>query len=274
MRNHDGKDPDYWNEKDGTEEPFEPDESFWDEEEDEGDGEDEKHRRTWVRKVVAWLIVAALGVNVLAFWPQVYSWESIRFLIVSNTLSKDETIALHKDSIVSVSSGKSKGTGFQLNGGYIVTNHHVAGSGESLMVKSELEESGVRAELIASDPSIDIAVLKRAEEGDAFPALKPAEDWQIGETVHIIGNPLFFSRIVNKGSIVGLTQPGGWEQPVMTIDAPVFKGNSGSPVLNEDGDVVGVVFATQDIQQDGKRQKLGLAVPIQYVVKLIEELGD
>lgn len=273
LRKQDEKEPE-WNDQDGMEEAFEPDESFWDEDEDDGDTEDERPRRTWIRKVVAWLIVAALGINVLAFWPQVYNWEAIRFLIVSNTLSKDETIALYKDSIVSVSSGKSKGTGFQLNGGYIVTNHHVAGSGESLMVKSDLEDTGVRAELVASDPSIDIAVLKRAAEGEDFPALEPAEDWQAGETVYIIGNPLFFNRIVNKGSIVGLTQLAGWEQPVMTIDAAVFKGNSGSPVINEAGDVVGVVFATQEVRQDGKSEKLGLAIPIQYVTKLMEELGD
>jgi serine protease Do len=258
-----------------NEEDFEPDEDFWLEDEDEEDTEDEQPRpRTWIRKLIVWLIVAALGLNVLAFWPQVYSWEAIRFLIVSNTLSKDETLALYKDSIVTVSSGKSKGTGFQLEGGYIVTNHHVAGIGGSLLVKSGLEETGVRAELAASDPSIDIAILKRETTTADFPSLKAAEEWTIGESVYVIGNPLFFTRIVNKGSIVGSTQLDGWDRPVLLIDAPVFGGNSGSPVINEEGDVVAVVFATQELRRDGKSKKYGLAVPMHEVTMLIEQLAD
>ena len=64
-----------------------------------------------------------------------------------------------------------------------------------------------------------------------------------------------------EGNLIEEVQLKDWEQPVVTIDAPVYRGNSGSPVINQDGEVIGVIFATIDDDETGK---VGLFVPIDY----------
>ncbi|WP_178075216.1 trypsin-like peptidase domain-containing protein, partial [Pseudomonas sp. 2995-1] len=94
------------------------------------------------------------------------------------------------------------------------------------------------------------------------------ESWDPGMSIYVIGNPLFFNFIANRGHIIDLTE--GRDVPFLMIDAPIYRGNSGSPVINEDGLVVGVVFATSRRDVDGERIRVGLAVPVEHLMNYLD----
>lgn len=86
-----------------------------------------------------------------------------------------------------------------------------------------------------------------------------------GDKVLVIGNPLQFSQIVIEGELAGEILLDGWDVPVFMIKAPVYKGSSGSPVINRAGKVVAVIFAT--LISDVQKEKIGLAVPVSYIIE-------
>ncbi|SDZ41179.1 serine protease Do [Evansella caseinilytica] len=223
---------------------------------------------------VASVLVLALLSNVWALWPQLVNLDAIRFLAVSRELSANEDVQLYKESVVVIRTDSSKGTGFYFSAdGYIMTNYHVVGEEASAAAVFQ-DGSRYRAEVVETIPDIDIAVLKIDAEPAAHPTLTFTAEWEPDNDVYVIGNPLFFNYIANKGTVLGLTTASSKSLPVMMIDAPVYKGNSGSPVINEAGEVVGVVFATSSVEHDGSRTKVGLAVPAEYVAEVVGAITD
>lgn len=221
----------------------------------------EKKTRRPFPKWAFWLIAGSLFLNVVAILPQTFSIPAIEFLITSTKLSADPTISSYKEAVVVVEAGNSKGTGFSITSdGKILTNYHVIEEEDQISI-SFPEEGLFAAEVIESHPTIDLAVLQ--VEGSGLPYLELAEngDFEVGEKINFIGNPLRFNGIANQGSMIGYTHLESWEQEVLMLEAPVYRGNSGSPVLNKQGKVIGVIFATMDHEQHGK---VGLAVPIDY----------
>lgn len=222
--------------------------------------EQQKSKRPFP-KWAFWLIAAMMVLNVFAFFPKVISIPAIEFLITSSKLSLQEDIRTYKDAVVVIEASESRGTGFSIDeDGTILTNFHVIEGEDSVTVA--FPEEGLRnAEVVATYPTIDLAVLKA--EGGNFPSLDLAEDPAVnkGDPIYFIGNPLRFQGIANKGTIIKETNLSGWEKSVMMIDAPVYNGNSGSPVINQDGKVIGVIFATLDSDGYGK---VGLYIPIEY----------
>src|SRR5699024_9263154 len=85
---------------------------------------------------------------------------------------------------------------------------------------------------------------------------------------YFIGNPLGFHGIANKGTIIDYTRLQNWDEDVIMMKAPVYRGSSGSPVINGDGEVIGVVFATTDRENYGK---VGLFIPINHYWKYIDK---
>ncbi|ASN06628.1 S1C family serine protease [Virgibacillus necropolis] len=214
-----------------------------------------------------WLIVIMMLLNVFAFFPKVISVPAIEFLITSSKLSLQDDIRAYKKAVVVIETGDSRGTGFSINGdGTIITNHHVI-EGEENVTVAFPDEGLQNAEVIATYPSVDLAVLET--EGKNFPSLDLAKSpvFTKGDPIYFIGNPLRFQGIANKGTIIEETMLPDWKKPVVMIDAPVYHGNSGSPVLNKDGKVIGVVFATLDSDEHGK---VGLYIPIEVVQKVIK----
>lgn len=209
-----------------------------------------------------WLIAIVLMLNVMAILPKTFSIPAIDFLITSAELSTDEEIKTYKEAVVVVETKESKGTGFSISkDGYILTNAHVVD--EETMVTVSFPEKGLfNAEVVENYPDVDLAVLKTETE-EELPYLNVADtvEYEENESISFIGNPLAFNGIANKGTVIGYTQLADWDRPVLMIEAPVYRGNSGSPIINEDGIVIGVIFATLDHEEHGK---VGLFIPIEY----------
>ena len=87
--------------------------------------------------------------------------------------------------------------------------------------------------------------------------------WTPGQPFYVIGNPLFFSRIANEGTVLGAVPVAGRASPVLALQAPIYKGNSGSPVLTTDGQVFAVVYATTKVNHNGEQVNAGLAIPVE-----------
>lgn len=211
-----------------------------------------------------WLIAAAMLFNVVALIPKTFSIPAIEFLITSAKLSTQENIQTYKKAVVVIETGESKGTGFAVSGdGTIITNYHVV-EGEKSVTVAFPDNGLFSAEVVDKYPAIDLAVLDVEEKG--LPHLKLADKTTFNPDtpIYFIGNPLSFNGIANKGTIIDFINLSGWKKPVVMIDAPVYNGNSGSPVINGDGKVIGVVFATLNHDSQGK---VGLFIPIDYYLE-------
>lgn len=212
-------------------------------------------------KWIVWVIAFALVFNALSIFFKIYSIPAVEFLKVSTRLSAQENIQTYKKSVAEVSTGESKGTGFAISSdGLVLTNEHVIDDALSLTVI--FPDDGIYgAEVVESFPEIDLAILQLKGDNIDIPYLQLAESFTFEKDDHVyfIGNPLYFTGIANEGTLLDYKQLRDWEEQVMMMQAPVYRGNSGSPVINKDGHVIGVVFATIKDELHGH---VGLFVPI------------
>lgn len=212
-------------------------------------------------KWLFWLIATFMLLNTFSIVFEVYSIPAVDFLKTSTKLSADEEIKTYKKSVVVISTNDSKGTGFSVSSdGKILTNNHVV-EGNSKVTVLFPDHGSFTANVVATYPSIDLAVLEINEQN--LPHLKLAKEtiFEESELMYFIGNPLGFYGIANEGTIIDTIKLDSWEEEVVMMKAPVYRGNSGSPVINNDGEVIGVIFATLNHEQHGK---VGLFVPIDY----------
>jgi S1-C subfamily serine protease len=214
---------------------------------------------------VFWLIAGVMVLNVASLIPRTFSIPAIDFLITSAKLSTQDDIQTYKKSVVVIETDDSRGTGFSISAdGTIITNHHVVEGEESATVAFP-EEGLFSGDVVATYPSVDLAVLN--VDGSALPYLELAGEttFEAGdEQVYFIGNPIRFNGIANQGRVIDYITLNGWDQPVVMMEAPVYRGNSGSPVITQDGSVIGIVFATLHHDTHGR---VGLFIPIDYYYK-------
>lgn len=227
-----------------------------------------KKKQKPIVRLIVWLMALILVFNTFAILFNIYSIPAIEFVKVSSQLSSQENIQTYKKSVVTINTESSKGTGFVVSeDGYILTNEHVIDDALTLTVVFP-DNSLYQAEVIEAYEQYDLALIK--VDGSELPHLTLSDSSTFLDQQHVyfIGNPLAFSGIANEGKIVGLTTATSIDTEIVMMDAPVYKGNSGSPVIREDGEVIGVVFAT------GKRDphgKVGLFIPIERAHELFSQ---
>lgn len=168
------------------------------------------------------------------------------------------------ESVFIIQSGNSLGSGFAVGSNCIVTNAHVIQHPQRVSV---LTYGGTeqKAQVIGMDEDQDIAVLV-VEEGN-YPVLTIAKDIQIGEDVFAIGAPKSMAYTLTKGVISAKEREMGAYTYVQT-DAPINEGNSGGPLLNASGEVVGM-NTMKMLDSEG----IGLAIPMSRICAYLTELG-
>jgi serine protease Do len=158
--------------------------------------------------------------------------------------------------------------------GYILTNHHVIADADEIIVRMA-DQRGFVAELIGSDESSDIAVLKiKADEGLPFLKLGESESLKAGEWVVAIGSPFNFEQSVTAGivSAKGRTNRAQQYVPFIQTDVAINRGNSGGPLLNMDGEVVGI--NSWILSSSGGYIGLSFSIPIEVAVSTAKQLRE
>jgi Do/DeqQ family serine protease len=167
----------------------------------------------------------------------------------------------------------SLGSGVVIDGkrGFILTNAHVIERAGTIKIVLQ-DEREFEAQIVGADPDSDLAVLK-IDASEALPAIEmgSSDDLMIGETVIAIGNPFGFSHTVTTGVISAVNRSIRAEDRVfhnfIQIDASINPGNSGGPLLNINGDLIGINTAIY-----AKAQGIGFAIPISKAKKIISDL--
>ena len=175
---------------------------------------------------------------------------------------------------------QSLGSGFVINkAGYIVTNYHVV-EGARIVDVSFSDNESMKAKVVGVDPSTDIAVLRVGAHSRALTPLTlgNSDAVRVGDSVIAIGNPLGLDRTVTAGIVSALQRviqsPNSYSiDHVIQTDAALNKGNSGGPLLNARGDVIGVnsQISTGGTGAGGNIG-IGFAVPINTVRTVAAEL--
>ncbi|MBT3394778.1 MAG: Do family serine endopeptidase [Waddliaceae bacterium] len=158
----------------------------------------------------------------------------------------------------------SQGSGFLVSvDGYILTNNHVIANTQNIVV-TLVDGNEYDAEVIGTDPSTDLAVIKISDEDKEFPflTLGNSDILSIGEWVLAIGNPLGFQTSVSAGIVSaknrGNLNLSSYEDFIQT-DAAINMGNSGGPLVNLDGKVVGINAGLAS--NNGGYIGIGFAIP-------------
>lgn len=166
--------------------------------------------------------------------------------------------------------GSGAGSGFVLTDtGYIVTNDHVVEGGNVYIVRF-YNDVDVEAELVGADPDSDIAILKVAQlpEGVYPLPLGDSSAVRVGESVVAIGNPFSLGTSMSYGivSAVGRTIPSITPQfnipQAIQTDAAINPGNSGGPLINMNGEVIGINAQIQTGSEGGGNIGIGFAIPV------------
>lgn len=160
------------------------------------------------------------------------------------------------------------GSGFVIEGGYIVTNVHVIeGSSSVYVLKNNSEEKYKIDGYVAIDKINDLVILKAQNFYCSSIGLADTTLPEIGERIYAIGNPKGLSGTFSEGIVSGLRNLGA--NQVIQITAPISPGSSGGPVLNNQAEVIGIAFAGFT---DG--QNLNFAIPVKYLKRLNGKIGQ
>ena len=167
---------------------------------------------------------------------------------------------------------RSLGSGFIIDkAGYVVTNHHVIENADEIEVILE-NEKVYAAKIIGRDPNIDIALIKIKSDDDfAVVKIGDSDSLKIGQWVVAIGNPFGLENTVTAGIVSAkgrILEAGPYDDFIQT-DASINPGNSGGPLLNMDGEVIGIntmIFAGG--------HGIGFAIPVNLAMDVVAQLKE
>jgi putative serine protease PepD len=204
---------------------------------------------------------------------------------VSSTETPAQIYSSTHSGVVKITTQSGLGTGIVLDSrGDILTNDHVVEGANRFNVSFDSSDATRSATLVGTDPSDDLAVIKLTNTSglNLQPlTLGDSSTLQVGDTVYALGNPFGYTNSFSEGIVSGLdrsmTAPNGFTigHSIQT-DAAINPGNSGGPLLNANGDVVGInaQIASNGSPQTGQGQNngVGFAIPINTAKAAISQL--
>lgn len=172
--------------------------------------------------------------------------------------------------------GGAIGTGFIIDDDLIVTNHHVIANGKDILVRGKASQKPYKAKLIASDEFSDIALIKLEDWKDFALTNLPnklefdsSRDLKLGDKVWSIGHPWGLKWSVSQGVVSSPSRRlDGNLNFLIQTDTRIYEGNSGGPLLDGEGNVIGI----NDKMMANTGGSFGLAIPSDLATKVIEDL--
>lgn len=162
------------------------------------------------------------------------------------------------------------GSGFFISAdGYLLTNHHVVADATDIFV-TLTDGREFKAKVIGSDQRTDVALLKIEAKGMVSLPIGSTKSLRKGQWVMAIGSPFGLESTVTSGIISALGRETGDYLPFIQTDVAVNPGNSGGPLLNLDGEVVGI--NAQIISRSGGFMGISLAIPIDEAMRVADQL--
>lgn len=208
-------------------------------------------------------------VTAIDFSPAVLAASKVTPAVVGITATRlDKTLLNQNQKIQGV------GSGIIVNDkGFILTNNHVAGGAENLLV-SLYDGRNVQGKTIWADTVLDLAIVKINADKLQVASLGDSKSVKVGQEAIAIGNPLglTFQRTVTAGIISAVNrtievESGTYMEDLIQTDASINPGNSGGPLLNSKGEVVGV-----NTIKVTAAEGMGFAVPVNVVKPVISKL--
>ena len=169
----------------------------------------------------------------------------------------------------------SLGSGFIISpDGYILTNNHVVAGADEVTVRLQ-DRRTFTAKVVGTDPKYDIALLK-VNDGDSLPTVSIGDSRSLkpGQWVLAIGSPFGFDYTVTQGIVSAIGRNlGSSDQPYTSFiqtDVPINRGNSGGPLFNLQGQVVGI--NSQIYSNTGGYQGVSFSIPIDVAMNAVQQL--
>jgi len=222
----------------------------------------------------SWMDVAPEMVNGRTFLPARWvaealgyqvSWDELTqsVIITKKSYTTNELIAIVQPAVVYIETQRGQGSGFLISSdGEILTNSHVV-AGASFINVTTYNGRTYRATVEKAIPYIDLAILRTKDQG--FPYLSPTKTKpQVGDQILVFGHPLGVKNTVSQGVISSVSKdiseidPDRKNFKVIQMSAPIYPGNSGGPVVNLEGEVIGIASFIYGAST------LSFAIPIDY----------
>lgn len=181
-----------------------------------------------------------LALLLLVFFPSTYSASVY-------DIKKSMPPVVIVESYTLPSNARSSGTGFFVDSNHIVTNYHIIEHASHIRIKTYFHGSHfpLTVKVIAQSRHLDIAILKTNLSYPHFARLNTSKV-ELGDDIFVIGNLYGLEFSVTKGSIVNKSK----DNKMYFIDAVIHHGNSGSPVFNKNGDVIGMIKSSLYSEKD------------------------
>ncbi|MEA4924473.1 MAG: trypsin-like peptidase domain-containing protein [Syntrophomonadaceae bacterium] len=224
-------------------------------------------------KLTAVLLLVAFTLLALPGLSYLFT-DRLRFLDQNQVLQEDQIVLQCKPAIVSIAAvsmndaflrAVHRGTGFNIAPtGTIITNRHVVENAGKITITFD---DGTRfyVNQYETVPGNDIAVIHLKGHDLPTIALDPDDNIKSGDMVTVIGNPLGFENIAQRGEVDGRFTVADSTAPVWAVKLEANPGSSGSPLINSQSRVVGIVFAAAAFESNNQTESRALAIPVQVL---------
>lgn len=234
-----------------------------------------KSRQNAITRAVAKVSPAVVGINVIAV-------RQVRYRDPFSQFFDDPFFRHFFGDRIYKQEVKELGSGFIISpDGYIVTNDHVAGNGTDITVTLAGGKQ-MKARLVGSDPTTDVCLLKIDGKDLPYVQFGNSDDIIIGEWVIALGNPFGLFEINDKPTVtVGVVSSVGmnlgqsqnrYYRDMIETDAAINSGNSGGPLVNANGEVIGMNTLIFTGGRTTTYIGYGFAIPINKIKKIVAEL--